>query len=105
MSGTRAVVATSLLAYALSPGLRADHGDFVVLLSGVYAIGVKDFVLSFGVFSPIAFSFAIVVEVFVAATPSAPVSLADSLAFGVWEGLAMSLAGSVDRSVLAFLAV
>lgn len=103
-----AVVGTSLLAYALSPGLRADLGGLVAvwgLLGEAYATGVRDFVLSFGIFSPLAYFFAMVAQVFVAPIPSAPVSLAGSLVFGVWEGFGLSLAGSIVGSVLAFLAV
>jgi len=70
--GGLAVVGTSLLAYALSPGLRASLGGFATLLGGVYATGVKDFVLSFGVFSPIVYFFTMVAQVFVAPIPSAP---------------------------------
>lgn len=106
--GISAVVGTSLLGYMPSPGLRADVGGLVALaafLGEGYATGVKSFVLSFGVFSPIAYFFAMVAQVFVAPIPSAPVSLAGSLVFGVWEGMALSLAGSVVGSVLAFLAV
>lgn len=106
--GILAVVGTFVLAYALSPGLRAELGGLAALvapLSEAYAIGVKDFVLSFGIFSPIAYFFAMVVQVFVAPIPSAPVSLAGSLVFGVWEGFGLSLAGSIVGSVLVFLAV
>lgn len=89
--GVLAVVGTLVLAYALYPGLRADLGGLVALVASLgeaYATGVKDFVLSFGVFSPIAYFFAMVVQVFVAPIPSAPVSLVGSLVFGVWEGSA-----------------
>ncbi len=106
--GILAVVGMFLLAYVLSPGLRADVGGlvaFAALLGEVYATGVKNFVLSFGVFSPIVYFFAMVAQVFVAPIPSAPVSLVGSLVFGAWEGFALSLAGSVVGSVLAFLAV
>lgn len=103
--GTLAVVGTFLLAYVLSPGLRADVSGLEALLGEVYATGVKDFVLAFGVFAPVVYFLAMVAQVFVAPIPSAPVVLAGSLVFGVWEGLALSLAGSIVGSVLVFLAV
>ena len=102
--GILAVVGTFGLAYALSAGLRADLGGLVALvapLGEAYATGVKDFVLSFGTFSPIAYFFAMVAQVFVAPIPSAPVYLVGSLVFGVWEGFGLSLAGSIVGSVLA----
>jgi uncharacterized membrane protein YdjX (TVP38/TMEM64 family) len=94
--------------YALSPGLREGLGGLAAsagLLGEAYAAGVKGFVLSFGAFSPAVFFFVMVAQVFLAPIPSAPVSLAGSLVFGVWEGFGLSLAGSVVGSVLAFLAV
>lgn len=103
-----AVVGTVVVAYALSPGLRGDLGGLggvVTSLGEVYAMGIRDFVLSFGVFAPIAYFFTMVLQVFVAPIPSAPVSLAGSLVFGVWEGFGLSLAGSIAGSILAFLAV
>lgn len=106
--GALAVVGAAVVAYALSPGLRADLGGLGALVASVgevYATSVKDFVLSFGVFSPVAYFFAMVAQVFVAPVPSAPVSLAGSLVFGVWEGFGLSLAGSIVGSILAFGAV
>ncbi|CAA9382542.1 MAG: hypothetical protein AVDCRST_MAG03-49 [uncultured Rubrobacteraceae bacterium] len=106
--GVLAVAGAFALAYALSPGLRADLGGLgtvVTAVGGAYAAGVKDFILSFGILSPAAYLFAMVVQVFIAPIPSAPVSLIGSLVFGVWEGFGLSLAGSIVGSVLAFLAV
>jgi hypothetical protein len=67
IAGISVVAGTFLLGYMLSPGLRADVGGLVSLaafLGEGYATGVKNFVLSFGVFSPIAYFFAMVAQVF-----------------------------------------
>ena len=106
--GALAVGGTLILAYLISPGLRAGLGELAALtaqLSGAYAAVVREFVLSFGPASRAAYFLAMVAQVFVAPIPSAPVSLMGVLVFGFWEGLALSLAGSVVGSVLAFLAV
>lgn len=103
--GALAVAGASLIAYAVSPGLVTDLRGFADLVGGVSATGFEDFVLSFGVLSPIVYFFAMVAQVFVAPIPSGPFSLAGALIFGVWEGLALGLAGSVVGSVLVFLAV
>jgi len=106
--GALAALGALLLAYALSPGLRADVGGLaalMALLGEAYATGVEGFVLSFGPFSWIAFFLVMVAQVFVAPIPSAPVSLIGVLVFGFWEGLALGLAGSIVGSVLVFLAV
>jgi uncharacterized membrane protein YdjX (TVP38/TMEM64 family) len=44
-------------------------------------------------------------QVIASPVPAAPVTLAGALVFGVWEGLALSMAGSVVGSVLVFAAV
>ncbi len=103
--GTFAVVGMFLFTHALSPELRADLGGLVAFLGEMYAMGVKDFILSFGGFSPVVYVFAMVAQVLITPIPSAPVAQAGTLVFGVWEGLALSLAGSVVGSVLVFLAV
>ncbi|QIN77438.1 hypothetical protein GBA65_01740 [Rubrobacter marinus] len=103
--GALAVAGTSLLAFAVSPGLRADLVGFAALAGDAYAAGVEGFVLSFGAFAPVVYFFAMVAQVFVAPIPSGPFSLVGALVFGVWEGLALGLAGSVVGSVLVFLAV
>jgi uncharacterized membrane protein YdjX (TVP38/TMEM64 family) len=102
--GLLAAVGTLLLAYLLSPGLRSDLGGFATLLGTIDAAGVKDWLLSFGALSPIVYFLGMVAQVLLAPIPSAPVALAGSLVFGVWEGLALSLAGSILGSILVFLA-
>ncbi len=103
--GALAVLGAALVAYAVSPGLRAGVGDLASLVGDGYAAGVEGFVLSFGAFSPLVYFFVVVAQVLVAPIPSAPVSVAGSLVFGVWEGMALALAGSVVGSVLVFLTV
>jgi uncharacterized membrane protein YdjX (TVP38/TMEM64 family) len=103
--GLLSIVGTLALAYLLSPGLRSDLGGLVALLGGVSATGVKNWVLSFGAFSPAAYFLVVVAQVVLSPIPAGPVALAGALVFGVWEGLALSLSGSVVGSVLVFAAV
>lgn len=107
-----AIAGTLLLAYVLSPRLRADLGgvaaslgELAALLGDAYAMIVENVILSFGAFAPVVFFLVMVAQVFIAPIPSAPVTLSGALVFGVWEGFALSLAGSVVGSVLVFLAV
>ena len=117
--GGFAAAGTLLFAFTTSPGLRTDLGElagflgelaaslagFAASLGDAYAGFVEGMVLSFGAFAPVVFFGVMVAQVFLAPIPSAPVTLAGAIAFGVWEGFALSLAGSVGGSVLAFLAV
>ncbi len=103
--GLLAVVGTFALLWLLSPGLRSDLGQVGVLLSKLDVADMKDWLLSFGAFSPVVYFFIMVAQVIASPIPAGPVTLAGALIFGVWEGLALSMAGSVVGSVLVFAAV
>ena len=102
--GLLSVVGTLILAFLLSPGLRSDLGGLAALLGNISVTGIQDWVLSFGALSPVVYFFVVVGQVIVSPIPAGPVTLAGALVFGVWEGLALSLAGSIVGSVLVFLA-
>jgi uncharacterized membrane protein YdjX (TVP38/TMEM64 family) len=100
-----AVFATVIvLLYLLSPGLRSGLGQVVSLLSELNAVGIRDWVLSFGPFSPLAYFLVVVAQVIVSPIPAGPVTLAGALIFGVWKGLTLSMAGSVVGSIIVFAA-
>ena len=102
--GFLSVVGTLALVFLLSPGLRSDLGGLAAFLGNISVAGVTDWVLSFGALSPVVYFFVVVGQVLVSPIPAGPVTLAGALVFGVWEGLALSLAGSAVGSVLVFLA-
>jgi uncharacterized membrane protein YdjX (TVP38/TMEM64 family) len=100
-----AVFATVIIVlYLLSPGFRAGPGQVVSLLSELDAVGIRDWVLSFGAFSPLAYFLVVVAQVIVSPIPAGPVTLAGALIFGVWKGLTLSMAGSVVGSIIVFAA-
>jgi uncharacterized membrane protein YdjX (TVP38/TMEM64 family) len=100
-----ATLATAIvLVYALSPGLRSGLDQAVSLPSGLNAGSIRDWVLSFGAFSPLAYFLVVVAQVIFSPIPAGPVTLAGALIFGVWKGLALSMAGSVVGSVIVFAA-
>lgn len=103
-AGLLSVFGTLALVFLLSPGLRSDLGGLVALLGNISVAGITDWVLSFGALSPIVYFFVMVAQVLVSPIPAGPVTLAGALVFGVWEGLVLSLAGSIVGSVLVFLA-
>lgn len=103
ITGFLSVLGTLVLAYLLSPGLRSDVNGLVALLSNIGAAGIADWVLSFGVWSPVAYLLVMVAQVLVSPIPAGPVALAGALIFGVWQGLALALTGSVIGSVLIFV--
>jgi uncharacterized membrane protein YdjX (TVP38/TMEM64 family) len=100
-----AVVGTFVLVCLLSPGLRSDLGGVAAFLSNADATSVRDWILSFGAWAPVVYFLVVVAQVIANPIPAGPVTLAGALVFGVWEGLALSMAGSVIGSVLVFAAV
>lgn len=103
--GLLAMAGTLTLLWLLSPGLRSDVGQIAVFLGGLDAAEIRDWFLSFGPFAPVVYFLIMVAQVIVSPIPAGPVTLAGALVFGVWEGLALSMAGSVVGSVLVFVAV
>lgn len=102
--GLLPVVGTLALVFLLSPGLRSDLGGLVALLDSIGVAGIQGWILSFGALSPVVYFLVMVAQVVASPIPAGPVALAGALVFGVWEGLALSLAGSVVGSVLVFIA-
>ena len=100
-----AVAGTFVLLWLLSPGLRSDLGQLAELLGEIDAAGIRVWVLSFGAFSPVVYFLVMVGQVIASPVPAGPVTLAGALLFGVWEGLALSMAGSVVGATIVFLAV
>jgi uncharacterized membrane protein YdjX (TVP38/TMEM64 family) len=97
--------ATLALLFFLSPGLRSDLTDFVTFVGSIDAASIKEWILSFGTLSPLVYFLIVVGQVILNPIPAGPVTLAGALVFGVWEGLALSMAGSVIGSILVFAAV
>ena len=97
--------ATLALLYFLSPGLRSDVTEFVTFVGSIDAASIREWILSFGTLSPLVYFLIVVGQVILNPIPAGPVTLAGALIFGVWEGLALSMAGSVIGSVLVFAAV
>ncbi|MGH3085780.1 MAG: TVP38/TMEM64 family protein [Rubrobacteraceae bacterium] len=100
-----AAMGTFVLVWLLSPGLRSDIGQAAVFLSEIDAVGIKDWMLSFGAWAPLVYFLVMVAQVIASPIPAGPVTLAGALIFGVVPGLALSMAGSVVGSVIVFLAV
>lgn len=92
------MVLASLLSLGSSSGLL---GWIAGLLGSLDPAGVRDLVLSFGAWAPLAYLLAMAAQAIVIPVPSAPVTLAGALVFGAPVGLALSTAGST----LVFLAV
>lgn len=105
IAGLVGVVGTLILASLLSPGLRSDLDGIADLLGSINPVAVKDWVLSFGAWAPLAYFLAMTAQAILIPIPSSPVTLAGALVFGAPTGLALSMMGSTVGSALVFLAV
>ncbi len=99
------VIGTLVLAYLLSPGLRSDVNGLVALVGNISAVGIQNWILSFGAWAPFVYISIMMAQVIASPIPAGPIALAGALVFGVWEGLALALTGSVVGSILIFTAV
>jgi uncharacterized membrane protein YdjX (TVP38/TMEM64 family) len=99
-----AALGTFVLVWLLSPGLRSDLGQVAVFLSELDAAALRDWILSFGAFSPVVYFLVVVAQVIVSPIPAGPVTFAGAMIFGVPQGLSLSMTGSVVGSVLVFAA-
>jgi len=99
-----AALGTFILAWLLSPGLRSDLGQVAVFMSTLDAADLRDWIVSFGAFSAVVYFLVVVAQVIFSPIPAGPVTFAGAMIFGVPQGLALSMAGSVVGSALVFAA-
>jgi uncharacterized membrane protein YdjX (TVP38/TMEM64 family) len=78
--------------------------QLAVFLSALDAAALRDWILSFGSFSPVVYFLVVVAQVIVSPILASPVTFVGAMIFGVSQGLALSMAGSVVGSVLVFAA-
>ena len=65
---------TFILLWLLSPGLRSDLGQVADFLSKWDAAALRDWILSFGSFSPVVYFLVVVAQVIVSPIPAGPVT-------------------------------
>jgi uncharacterized membrane protein YdjX (TVP38/TMEM64 family) len=90
------------LLYLVWGGFRAEVNAAVGILSRGDIEGLRDYILSFGYFAPVASLFLMVGTAIAAPLPSFLITFANGLAFGVFWGWALSLAGHVLAAAVCF---
>lgn len=90
------------LLYFLWGGFRVEVNAAAGILSRGDIEGLRDYILSFGVFAPIASLFLMVFQAIAAPLPSFLITFANGLAFGVFWGWMLSLAGHVLAAAVCF---
>jgi uncharacterized membrane protein YdjX (TVP38/TMEM64 family) len=90
------------LLYLLSGGFRSEVNRALGLLGRGDIAGLRDYILSFGIWAPIASCFLMVLQALVAPVPSFLITFANGLAFGVLWGWLLSLFGHVLAAAVCF---
>ena len=90
------------LVYLLSSGFRSElHRALGILGRGDIA-GLRDYIVSYGAWAPVASCFLMVLQALAAPVPSFLITFANGLAFGVFWGWILSLFGHVLAASVCF---
>jgi uncharacterized membrane protein YdjX (TVP38/TMEM64 family) len=90
------------LLYLLSAGFRSEVNRALGLLGRGDIVGLRDYILSFGIWAPIASCSLMVLQALVAPVPSFLITFANGLAFGVLWGWLLSLFGHGFAAAVCF---
>jgi uncharacterized membrane protein YdjX (TVP38/TMEM64 family) len=90
------------LLYLVSSGFRSEVNQALGLLGRGDIAGLRDYILSFGLWAPVASCFLMVLQALVAPVPSFLITFANGLAFGVFWGWMLSLFGHVLAAAVCF---
>ncbi len=90
------------LLYLLLDGFRTETNRALGILGRGDIAGLKDYIVSYGVWAPIASCLLMVLQALVAPIPSFIITFANGLAFGVFWGWMLSLFGHVLAAAVCF---
>ncbi len=90
------------LLYLLLDGFRTETNRALGILGRGDIAGLKGYIISFGVWAPIASCLLMVLQALVAPVPSFLITFANGLAFGVFWGWMLSLFGHVLAASVCF---
>jgi uncharacterized membrane protein YdjX (TVP38/TMEM64 family) len=90
------------LLYLLVDGFRAETNRALGILGRGDVAGLRDYIISFGLWAPVASCFLMVLQALAAPVPSFLITFANGLAFGVFWGWMLSLFGHVLAAAVCF---
>ena len=90
------------LLYLFSEGFREEVGRAASVLGRGDVEGIRDYILSFGLWAPVASTLLMVLQALAAPLPSFVITFANGLAFGVLPGWALSLFGHTLAAAVCF---
>jgi uncharacterized membrane protein YdjX (TVP38/TMEM64 family) len=90
------------LLYLLFDGFRSETNRAMGILGRGDIAGLRDYIVSFGLWAPVASCFLMVLQALVAPVPSFLITFANGLAFGVFWGWVLSVFGHVLAASVCF---
>jgi uncharacterized membrane protein YdjX (TVP38/TMEM64 family) len=90
------------LLYGLVDGFREETNRAIGILGRGDVAGLRDYIVSFGLWAPVASCFLMVLQALAAPVPSFLITFANGLAFGVFWGWMLSLFGHVLAAAVCF---
>jgi uncharacterized membrane protein YdjX (TVP38/TMEM64 family) len=96
------IMAGAGLAYLSFSGFRSEVGQALAVLSQGDSAALRDYILSFGNWAPFISLLLMVLQALAAPLPSFVVTFANGLAFGVWWGWLLSVAGHSLAAAVCF---
>ena len=90
------------LLYLLSEGFRGEVGRAAAIVARGDVDGIRDYVLSYGVWAPVASTLLMVLQALAAPLPSFVITFANGLAFGTFWGWVLSLSGHTLAAAVCF---
>src|SRR3990170_4809255 len=90
------------LLYLLVDGFRAETNRALGILGRGDVAGLRDYIVSYGLWAPVASCFLMVLQALAAPVPSFLITFANGLAFGVFWGWMLSLFGHVLAAAVCF---
>jgi uncharacterized membrane protein YdjX (TVP38/TMEM64 family) len=90
------------LLYLLSDGFRSETNRAMGILGRGDIVGLRDYIVSFGLWAPVASCFLMVLQALVAPVPSFLITFANGLTFGVFWGWMLSVFGHVLAAAVCF---
>jgi uncharacterized membrane protein YdjX (TVP38/TMEM64 family) len=88
--------------YAFSASFRSEVNRALGILGRGDVSGLRDYIVSFGWWAPVASCFLMVLQALAAPVPSFLITFANGLAFGVWWGWLLSLFGHLLAAGVCF---
>jgi uncharacterized membrane protein YdjX (TVP38/TMEM64 family) len=99
---TLAILAAFGLAYLFSAAFRSEVDRAATLLGRGDVSGLRDYILSFGLWAPVVSASLMVLQALVAPLPAFVLTFANGLAFGTFWGGMLSLASASLAAALSF---